>query len=315
MRGGTRQCALCLRGGDWSPHPVLPSLTRRGITVLVDIDGLSLRHLWGPWISLLVNVIDLCQANYPECLKTLLITRVPSTFPLICTILRSLLDRISHSKIAVFTENELAGLAQFIPSDQIPAFLGGPSQSGVDLKLDNCQVPMENYCNGTLIVDDDKGNTMETHRGNKLWSTSLYRSIYVVKDNPHEIEFQANSCDVIHWDFDVLKGDVLFSIFLVKEEDSQFVCPKPRKYSFVGISSGMSPRRLLRHSHKLDPVIPVLEYHFGNSVQDSLKVAVKGLYVLQWSASANFLQSKSKFMYYAQLFTREDIRSDCFQYS
>ena len=46
-------------------------------TMLLDLEGLNMRHLWRPGIKALLHIIEICEANYPETLGRVLIIRAP----------------------------------------------------------------------------------------------------------------------------------------------------------------------------------------------------------------------------------------------
>ena len=45
--------------------------------MLLDLEGLNMRHLWRPGIKALLHIIEICEANYPETLGRVLIIRAP----------------------------------------------------------------------------------------------------------------------------------------------------------------------------------------------------------------------------------------------
>ena len=63
-------------------------LCRSSWTCLVDLEGLSLRHLWRPGIKALLRMIEVVEDNYPETLGRLLIVRAPRVFPVLWTLVR-----------------------------------------------------------------------------------------------------------------------------------------------------------------------------------------------------------------------------------
>ena len=45
--------------------------------MLLDLEGLNMRHLWRPGVKALIHRIEICEANYPETLGRVLIIRAP----------------------------------------------------------------------------------------------------------------------------------------------------------------------------------------------------------------------------------------------
>uniref|UniRef100_A0A1B0GP34 Uncharacterized protein n=1 Tax=Phlebotomus papatasi TaxID=29031 RepID=A0A1B0GP34_PHLPP len=80
--------------------------------LLVDLEGLSMRHLWRPGVKALLNIIETVEKNYPETMGRVLIVRAPRVFPILWTLISTFIDD---------------GLERYLPSEIIPDFLGGPS--------------------------------------------------------------------------------------------------------------------------------------------------------------------------------------------
>lgn len=73
--------------------------------LLVDLDGLNMRHLWRPGVRALLRIIQIVEANYPETMGRVLIVRAPRVFPILWTIVSTFigkfLGRIDHYKIRI----------------------------------------------------------------------------------------------------------------------------------------------------------------------------------------------------------------------
>lgn len=54
--------------------------------LLVDLDGLSMRHLWRPGIKALLRIIETVEKNYPETMGRVLVVRAPRVFPILWTL-------------------------------------------------------------------------------------------------------------------------------------------------------------------------------------------------------------------------------------
>lgn len=54
--------------------------------LLVDLDGLSMRHLWRPGVKALLSIIETVERNYPETLGRVFVVRAPRVFPIAWTI-------------------------------------------------------------------------------------------------------------------------------------------------------------------------------------------------------------------------------------
>lgn len=97
-------------------------------TCIVDLEGLSMRHLWRPGIRALLRIIEVVEANYPETMGRLLIVRAPRVFPVLWTLISPFIDENTRQKFMFYGGNdyqEPGGLRDFIDEKYIPDFLGG----------------------------------------------------------------------------------------------------------------------------------------------------------------------------------------------
>lgn len=64
-------------------------------SLLCDLEGLSMRHLWRPGIKALLNIIETVEKNYPETLGRVFIVRAPRVFPIAWTIVSAFIRKFS----------------------------------------------------------------------------------------------------------------------------------------------------------------------------------------------------------------------------
>lgn len=78
-------------------------------TLLVDLEGLSMRHLWRPGVRALLRIIEIAEAHYPETMGLALIVRAPRVFPVLWTLVGPLVDENTRNKFMVHSgEDSLA---------------------------------------------------------------------------------------------------------------------------------------------------------------------------------------------------------------
>jgi hypothetical protein len=97
-------------------------------TCIVDLEGLSMRHLWRPGIRALLSIIEVVEANYPETMGCLLIVRAPRVFPVLWTLVSPFIDENTRKKFMIYGGNDYqaaGGLVEFVEDKYIPDFLGG----------------------------------------------------------------------------------------------------------------------------------------------------------------------------------------------
>ncbi|XP_026314031.1 protein real-time [Hyposmocoma kahamanoa] len=139
--------------------------------MLVDLDGLNMRHLWRPGVRALLRIIQIVEANYPETMGRVLIVRAPRVFPILWTIVSTFIDENTRSKFLFYGGKDYlqtGGLLDYIPKDLIPDFLGGPCKSFVH---ESGLVPKSLYVSGAFTERD----------GDPLSEDSIYQSVSLGK--------------------------------------------------------------------------------------------------------------------------------------
>ncbi|KAG7308349.1 hypothetical protein JYU34_005545 [Plutella xylostella] len=233
--------------------------------LLVDLDGLNMRHLWRPGVRALLRIIQIVEANYPETMGRLLIVRAPRVFPILWTIVSTFIDENTRSKFLFYGGKDYlqaGGLLDYIPRDLIPDFLGGPCKSFVH---EGGLVPKSLYVSGAFTERE----------GDPLSEDSIYRSVSLGKGQVHEVVVVcADPQSVLTWDFDVLRHDVAFTVLRADQ-------PPPET---DGESDGRSllERAGWREGTHYQRVEPALLCHDGESIQGSHVMMTRGAYILQW---------------------------------
>ncbi|XP_055265402.1 SEC14-like protein 5 isoform X3 [Moschus berezovskii] len=192
-------------------------------TCLVDLEGLSLRHLWRPGVKALLRMIEVVEDNYPETLGRLLIVRAPRVFPVLWTLVRKskispFINENTRQKFLIYSGSNYqgpGGLVDYLDKDVIPDFLGG-----------ECLVTVE-------ILERES---------------------------------------VITWDFDILRGDVVFSLYHAKQAPT----PGPPR------ASGQLTDRGWALGADFSCVEAPLICREGESIQGSHVTRWPGVYLLQW---------------------------------
>ncbi|KAL0882807.1 hypothetical protein ABMA27_016353 [Loxostege sticticalis] len=238
--------------------------------MLVDLDGLNMRHLWRPGVRALLRIIQVVEANYPETMGRVLIVRAPRVFPILWTIVSTFIDENTRSKFLFYGGKDYlqpGGLLDYIPKDLIPDFLGGPCKSFVH---EGGLVPKSLYVAGAFTERD----------GDPLSEDSVYRCVSLGKGQVHEVIVANNDPQsVLTWDFDVLRHDISFTVFRTAEE------LQPDDDSTGGAAEecrSLVERRGWKEGQHYHRVEPTLVCHDGESVQGSHVMLECGSYVLQW---------------------------------
>lgn len=273
-------------------------------TLLVDLEGLSMRHLWRPGVQCLSRIIETLEAHYPECLGKVLITRAPRVFPILWTLVSPFIDVNTRKKFELYASNQvLQELARYIPQEFLPDFLGGPCpfENGTN-KEESLVVPKSEYLSipGEELFRENVDDIL----------TSIYTRVTVSRNLPYEICVWVEQIgSVLTWDFDILKGDCEFIIYHSEKK----IVPKTQhaNQTITGTTaSGPGPldRVVDTVTNELSSILSPPVQHFqaiitepefcvgneltivqrslnfgeGDAMQGSHFCAKPGTYVLQW---------------------------------
>ncbi|XP_067928437.1 SEC14-like protein 1 isoform X2 [Watersipora subatra] len=280
-------------------------------TLIVDLEGLSMRHLWRPGVKTFGRILSLLEANYPETMGRLTLVRAPRVFPILWTVVSPFIDENTRKKFVVYSGHNFTGLSAYIDQKYIPDFLGGQCKSAITT-LSNKTVPRTFYQYTTEEIELEQEKSSDNP---SLLGRSAYQTAYVAKDFPQEVLVQVpQKNSVITWDFDVLKGDITFTIYRSREHLSA-----PRHEHHVpGAAGGIGSQQYIgkRMSVGVDLVTccqPCI-CRDGDSIQGSHVATSPGSYVLQWTyfdSSHSFdplSLNKSHVIYFVELFPSERVR-------
>lgn len=64
-------------------------------SLLIDLEGLSMRHLWRPGIKALLRIIETVEKNYPETMGRVLVVRAPRVFPILWTVVSAFIGKLT----------------------------------------------------------------------------------------------------------------------------------------------------------------------------------------------------------------------------
>ncbi|KXJ81298.1 hypothetical protein RP20_CCG020549 [Aedes albopictus] len=235
--------------------------------LLVDLDGLSMRHLWRPGVKALLRIIETVEKNYPETMGRVLIVRAPRVFPVLWTIVSAFIDENTRSKFLFFGGPDCLhiedGLEHYIPTEKIPSFLGG---SCITMIHEGGLIPKHLY----------KSESVEEHNGAPHGHEhhGLYKSVDLKPGQMFELIIKnTDPKSVLTWDIDVLKNDILFALYRTdKDLEQSFNDSFSSVFDNAGMQEGVHYTRL-EEKVRCKP---------KEGVQGSHEMATAGTYVLQW---------------------------------
>lgn len=299
-------------------------------TMLLDLEGLNMRHLWRPGIKALLHIIEICEANYPETLGRVLIIRAPRVFPILWTLVCPLIDETSRAKFLFYATDgqrndqlaqQSAGLKDYLPEEMIPNWLGGQAVSRIP---EGGPVPKSFYMTSQEFEKDQSP-------GPHLIES--YQSLSLNKGQVHEVLVEIpDRGSVLTWDFDVMRHDVMFCVFRTVEVIK-------KKGISPASNSNSKDVGAFNMNHTADPIqhtnigrgwtegkeffraeAPII-CHDGESIQGSHVTQTVGTYILQWSYfdrsnitgqssdmwdNLTHPQHKAKLMFYYEVLNSQD---------
>nr|XP_043881531.1 SEC14-like protein 2 [Solea senegalensis] len=95
------------------------------ITMIYDVEGLGLKHLWKPAIETYGEILQMFEDNYPEGLKRLFVIKAPKLFPVAYNLVKHFLSEITRQKIHILGDNWKEVLLKYIDAEELPMIYGG----------------------------------------------------------------------------------------------------------------------------------------------------------------------------------------------
>ncbi|XP_048508641.1 SEC14-like protein 2 isoform X2 [Athalia rosae] len=186
------------------------------LTVIFDMEDFNLRqYAWRPAGEVVIGLIQMYEANYPEILKMCYIINAPKVFALAFSIVKNFLNEYTLSKIQIYKADPdkwKAALLRTIPVDQIPKHFGGSltdPDGNPKLLTKICQggkVPKHMY---TSKADKEKINddleTATIKKGDKLTLDFL----------------AAEEGSFLRWEFRSEGHDIKFGIIMKNDDGAQ----------------------------------------------------------------------------------------------
>ncbi|XP_076233425.1 SEC14-like protein 2 [Calliopsis andreniformis] len=174
------------------------------VVVIFDMQGFNLRqYLWRPAGEVVITLIQMYEANYPEILKTCYIINAPKVFAFAFSVAKKFMNEYTLSKIQIYKADPVkwqTAIFNNIEKDQVPAFFGGTLKDpdgnpklGTKICLGG-KVPKEMYASNIEKEKQNDFTTVTIKKGGKLeldMSTSEMGSLlsWEFRSEDHDIKF------------------------------------------------------------------------------------------------------------------------------
>lgn len=255
--------------------------------LLVDLDGLSMRHLWRPGVKVLLKIIETVEKNYPETMGRVLVVRAPRVFPIAWTIVSTFIDENTRSKFLFYGGPDCLhmkdGLEQYIDSSIIPDFLGGPCKTLIH--EGGGLVPKALYKMNS--EEEATSGGALAHEHHNLYQTVELRSGYI-----HEVVIKNNDPkSVLTWDFDVMRSDLYFTLYRATKD---LPTKNDASTSFFDLSGFEEGKNYFREE-------PTIICRHKESVQGSHVMNSTDNYILHWFCPPSSSEGTAQLMYFHEI--------------
>uniref|UniRef100_A0A1A9V7F8 CRAL-TRIO domain-containing protein n=1 Tax=Glossina austeni TaxID=7395 RepID=A0A1A9V7F8_GLOAU len=271
--------------------------------LLVDLDGLSMRHLWRPGVKALLSIIECVESNYPETMGRVLVVQAPRVFPIAWTIVSAFINDNTRSKFIFYgvadANTMKEGLEQYIDSELIPDFLGGTCKT---LVHEGGLIPKTLYKMNSLEEDEQaeqaqqnkgtNGHGRATNNGLNSDHHGLYKTVELKTGYIHEVVIRnADVKSVLTWDFDVIRGDLHFTLYRVTKDLPQ---QQDAAVSFFDLNDFSEGVNYFKEE-------TTLICHHKESVQGSHVMNYKNNYVLHWFSPSCGAEGPTQLNYFYEI--------------
>lgn len=234
------------------------------VVMVMDMEGLGLKHLWRPGVTLFNKITAFYEDNYPEMMKNILVINAPRIFPIAYALVKPFLNEVTRNKVKILGVDWKTELLEYIDEDNLPEYYGGTCKDPDGDPLCRSKicyggdVPESYYCK-----DCDKPDTWTDEQ--------MYEVGCVKRGTALKLSFEVDAPgSILSWQYKSVDHDIGFGVF----------------YSEKGS----------KHSKDLEEKIPT-ERRNCHLVQEegSLLCEKPGIYILRFDNSYSWTRNKKIF--------------------
>ncbi|UJR31469.1 hypothetical protein I4U23_018958 [Adineta vaga] len=255
------------------------------VCVILDFENFSVKHLYRPIFRVISQISDTVEANYPETLGRMFLTRCPRLIPVLWTIINTFVEERTREKFAILKTDELI---EYIDEINIPDFLGG--------QMSVLSSFIRWYSPTFLYTREDEPDKFDAE--SSLFGDNAYTVVSIKEGGAHEVLIPISQKGERLWyDFDLLKSECSFTIYRIgklkssDEENADDYVPSStlaQKPNSTLPASTIYDKPLVEST--TDEIVRLTQptvYHDGDSVQQTYICQQPGNYVLQWRHSTS----------------------------
>ncbi|XP_043921573.1 SEC14-like protein 2 isoform X3 [Protopterus annectens] len=172
------------------------------IIMVLDCEGLGLKHLWKPAVDTYAEAITMFEDNYPEGLKRLFVIKAPKLFPVAYNLVKHFLSEETREKIIILGGNWKEVLLKYIDADQVPVHYGGSLMDP----------PGDPYCKARINY---AGDVPQSYYIRASVKQQYEKSIVINRGSSQQLDYEIlfPGC-VLRWQFMSEGADVGFGVYL-----------------------------------------------------------------------------------------------------
>lgn len=179
------------------------------LIVIFDMEDFNIRqYAWRPAGELIIALIQMYEANYPEILRACYIINAPSVFAIAFNIVKRFMDEYTLSKIQIFKKDPKkwkAALLENISEDNLPVYLGGTLTDPDGNPRYTTKIKQ-----GGKVPKEMYSKELQDSNTYKDFTTTVVR-----KGDKHSLDFMVTEDNCfLRWQFKTEGHDIRFGITL-----------------------------------------------------------------------------------------------------
>ncbi|XP_046460746.1 SEC14-like protein 2 [Daphnia pulex] len=189
-------------------------------TIIFDLEGLSMQHVTNKQaVDAAIKIIQIYEANFPECLSRVFVINAPKVFSIGYPILKPFIHERTRNKIKIFGHDakqwKAAILAEVDP-EELPACYGG-TMTDPDGNP-NC-----------LTILNMGGEVPKSYYFSGKPDTANKKSLSISSGSKEHLEFKVErSGDILKWNFHSEESDIGFAVYRKQGSELIPVVPHDR---------------------------------------------------------------------------------------
>ncbi|XP_078362571.1 SEC14-like protein 2 [Oculina patagonica] len=181
------------------------------IVMVMDMEGLGLKHLWRPGVMVFNTVTSFYEDNFPEVMKNILVIKAPKIFPIAYALVKPFLSEVTRNKVKILGGDWKTELLEYIDEENLPEYYGGSCRDP-----DGDPLCRSKICYGGDVPAFYYGK--ENDKADSLKEES-YQVGCVKRGTALKLNFEVDSPgSVLSWQYRSLDHDIGFGVFFIEKD-------------------------------------------------------------------------------------------------